>query len=166
MFYVTEMERHNLPVLMAVVLGVILWIRGDRWVFVLLLIVLAFSDFTTLILKKTFVRPRPCHALEGIRLLVGCGSSYSFPSAHAANIFSTMGLLSLNYHRCAPFLITIAFLVAYSRIYMGVHYPFDVVSGMVLGSAYALVFFKLQKRFIPRVDKYLCRKFKGSLGEK
>lgn len=106
--------------------------KGKKTALIILLVILI-SDQSANLLKYMFHRERPCNALAGIRLLVGCGDSYSFPSNHAANIFASMIYLSYNYRKLSPVFIAIAVLVAYSRVYVGVHYPVDVLGAALLG---------------------------------
>jgi undecaprenyl-diphosphatase len=94
------------------------------------------------ILKILVARPRPCQALEGVRLLVNCPSSFSLPSSHAVTSFAfavplfilTRPFLPLAW-RLAPFVLAAA--VAFSRPYLGVHYPSDILAGALLGAAVA-----------------------------
>jgi len=94
------------------------------------------------LLKMLIARPRPCHVLEGVRLLVNCSASFSLPSSHAVTSFAyavplfvlTRPFLPIAW-RLAPVLL--AALVAFSRPYLGVHYPSDVVAGALLGTAVA-----------------------------
>jgi undecaprenyl-diphosphatase len=90
--------------------------------------------------KEVFMRLRPCHQpdlQDNIRTIVGCGGQYGFVSSHAAN---SMGLVSLLFFTYKPMprwlgaiLIAYTIFVMYSRIYLGVHYPFDILGGAVLG---------------------------------
>jgi membrane-associated phospholipid phosphatase len=107
---------------------------------------LLLSDWTSNILKHYFGRIRPCNALEGVRMLVGCGKSFSMPSGHAVNAFSFMTpFLFMVRSRLKYIFPVIAVLVAFSRMYVGVHYPSDVLAGGLLGSFLAvcmIVFYK------------------------
>jgi undecaprenyl-diphosphatase len=88
------------------------------------------------VLKKIFARPRPCAPeafVEGGRFLIGMYRSLSFPSSHAMNMFSVATLLFCFYPKRAPYFFSFAALIAYSRVYCGVHYPADVLGGAIFG---------------------------------
>lgn len=110
--------------------------KGRRVAIVVLLVVLI-GDLISGLLKDIFQRIRPCDALTGVRLLVGCGDSYSFPSNHAMNVFGGAIYLSYAYPRYLALFIFVAGLVSYSRVYLGVHYPLDVIGGGVFGVLWA-----------------------------
>lgn len=89
--------------------------------------------------KEVFVRYRPCHNLE-IQHLVHlvknhCGGQYGFVSSHAANTFGLASFLCLLFsnNKLGLGLFIWAMAVAYSRIYLGVHYPADILGGALLG---------------------------------
>jgi len=86
-----------------------------------------------ILVKHLLGRLRPCHALENVRLLIECNKSFSFPSIHAATSFAMAFIISYFYTPATVPALIAAFLVAFSRIYVGVHYPSDVIAGAVWG---------------------------------
>jgi undecaprenyl-diphosphatase len=112
-----------------------------KFLIILLFIIVAISltDQIALLIKNTTDRLRPCHepSLQGLVHIVEgkCGGMYSFVSSHAANSFN-VALLSLMFIKkrwYSVFIIMWASAVSYSRIYLGVHYPGDVLCGALLG---------------------------------
>ncbi|HOW41033.1 MAG TPA: phosphatase PAP2 family protein [Bacteroidales bacterium] len=99
--------------------------------------------------KNTFQRLRPCHepALEGLVHLVKgqCGGLYGFVSSHATNSFfvAVFSLLFIRRRWYTVSLIMWALIVGYSRIYLGVHYPGDVLCGSLLGAFIGWLVYKL-----------------------
>ena len=88
------------------------------------------------ILKPTFARKRPCYEYTDVRLVQdGCGSEFGFPSNHAANAMAAAVVtgLTARRRRLGLVLMSIATAVGFSRIYLGVHFPGDVLAGFVLG---------------------------------
>jgi undecaprenyl-diphosphatase len=128
--------------------------RPFAWMFLLLSIVcFAVADFSSAsILKPYFMRPRPCHeeSLQAIiRPLVSCGGHYSFPSSHATNHFALASFwffaLAHLQHRKWYILWLWAFVIIYAQIYVGKHYPLDVIAGGLWGLCIGLsafVFFR------------------------
>lgn len=105
-----------------------------------LIIAVALTDQTALLIKNTVERLRPCHepALQGLVHIVNgeCGGTFGFVSSHAANSFN-VALVSLLFIRKKWYSVSIliwAAAISYSRIYLGVHYPFDVICGALLGA--------------------------------
>jgi len=117
--------------------------KKEIWSFLFIsLIAVALADGSGHVLKDIIARQRPCNALTDINLLVGCGHSYSMPSNHASNAFAfAMTFFLLRKNIIGYLSLAAAALIGFSRIYVGVHYPFDVLAGMLLGagSAYAAI---------------------------
>jgi undecaprenyl-diphosphatase len=91
-------------------------------------------------MKDAVARVRPCRAIDGIRLVLPCPKSYSMPSGHAISSFAfaaPLYYLTRDYvlllGRIYPLIL--AALIAFSRVYLGVHYPADVIVGAILGTA-------------------------------
>ncbi|MGB4774751.1 MAG: phosphatase PAP2 family protein [Daejeonella sp.] len=102
----------------------------------------AITDYLSAsIIKPAVARLRPCNDPQiktGVHSLIHCGSGYSFPSAHAANHFAlALFLIRVFYRRwkaVLPLALLWAFLISFAQVYVGVHYPFDVMGGAVIGS--------------------------------
>jgi undecaprenyl-diphosphatase len=109
------------------------------WTIALAVISFLLADWMSNELKQVINRLRPCHALEGVRLLGGCTQSTSMPSGHSTNSFAyavPLFFMTRNYIKFAwrlyPLILAAA--VAYSRPYLGVHYPGDIAAGALLGT--------------------------------
>jgi undecaprenyl-diphosphatase len=139
----------------AVVLLLIFGKARLRWVVLFSVLVLIVTDQVSAgLLKPMIGRLRPCHVLENINLLVGCGGGKSMPSSHAANAFGQAVLFSVMYRRWAWPSLILAALVALSRVFVGVHYPFDVLVGSIIGAVVG--YFAAWSAL-----KYLERRLKG-----
>jgi undecaprenyl-diphosphatase len=102
------------------------------------------AEWVEAVVKNAVARERPCRAIDGIRLIVGCPKSYSLPSGHAISSFACavpLSILSREYMmmqwRLYP--LALASAIAFSRIYLGVHYPTDVLAGAILGAGIGML---------------------------
>lgn len=85
------------------------------------------------IIKNIVRRIRPCNKHNNFSLLISRPLSYSFPSGHTLSSFAASEMLSINYPKYRFIFMAIAFLIALSRIYLYVHYPTDIMAGIILG---------------------------------
>lgn len=85
------------------------------------------------ILKNVVKRTRPSEAIAAWNLLIAKPLSYSFPSGHTTSSFAVAGVLAKYFKRYAFGFLGLASLIGFSRVYLYVHYPTDVLAGMVLG---------------------------------
>jgi undecaprenyl-diphosphatase len=139
--FATDAGNFTLPFVVAAI--VIVWVgrvRGLRFLVLAVVSVVVADAIGTHIFKYSFLRARPCIVLGDVRLLVGCTNLPSFPSNHAVNTSVLATLTSLYMPRLWLPATALAILVGYSRVYVGVHYPLDVLAGSVLGIVVALAF--------------------------
>lgn len=106
----------------------------------IVLLIVASDQLSSQFLKNIFDRIRPCNALEDINVLVHCSRSFSFPSSHAVNNFAVAFYFYRLYPKLKWILFTVAFLVALSRPYVGVHYPSDILAGAFIGMFVGFIF--------------------------
>jgi undecaprenyl-diphosphatase len=132
------------------------WIRfisklGDGWIWILLggaiflldsnggivLLQMAMAIGTELliykIVKEMCSRKRPFDLLKSVTCIINPYDRYSFPSGHTATAFAVVATAGLHYDLLFMPLLLLAFLIGFSRVYAGVHYPSDVVAGALLG---------------------------------
>jgi undecaprenyl-diphosphatase len=134
--------------------------------FVVLILVIALavtmSDQISVLIKNSVHRLRPCHQpeLEGLVHLVKgyCGGLFGFVSSHASNSFmvATLCILMIRRRWFTWAMIFWAVIICYSRIYLGVHYPGDVICGSLLGIIVGWVIYRLYQY----IDKTLLPKWK------
>ncbi len=110
---------------------------------------MAASGIITQILKKIFARPRPLAVLTSVHTFGNAFKCSSFPSGHATTIFAAATILAFSYKKFAPFFYLLAFAVSYSRVYLGMHWPSDVIAGGIIGYATSKLFLKY---FNPRIN--------------
>ncbi len=142
--FITHQSNWIIPILVLWLGMLVIGGKRARIAAILLLLTVATTDPVCFrILKPGFKRIRPSRSLEDVRLLVKRGGKYGFPSNHAANITGAMAILIYFFRKYKYYFATIAGLISFSRIYVGVHYPFDVFFGILIGVLFAFIWITL-----------------------
>lgn len=145
-------KRSHIPLMLVLIYLLFKHLSLKKFILSLIIIsaMAAFTDQITNLAKHFFKRPRPCLVPDleaSIRYIAKRCSKYSFFSGHSSNsmaIATLLGLLLKPKFPKALFLLLIwAFMMGYSRIYVGVHYPGDVLTGFSVGILSGLIFYKL-----------------------
>lgn len=120
-----------------------------RLALMIALVVILSDQISSHLIKPMYGRQRPCCSTTiEKRLLVGCTKSKSFPSSHATNSASVAGFVWLEAGWAIGLPLTLmSIIIAYSRVYVGVHYPLDVFAGFLLGWAVALLVWYISRKF-------------------
>ncbi len=143
------------PALYAVPL-LFMWFRGGdsaKKAALLSLATMAIALLVSQLIGHVYFRPRPYDAHPGgVNLLISKSSDPSFPSDHATFSFAIAGVILLEDRRWGIASIAFGALVAFSRVFVGIHYPLDVAGGAVLGMAAAVVMWQLRKFFDPLLN--------------
>ena len=139
-------EKYLVPIVILLFLITIIYDKPNRLKLLFLIpIAIILVDQTGLFIKNFFLRPRPWVTLEStiIHLLVTPhGANLSFPSNHAANSAVLATIFSAIYYNVRFIFWGIAITVMLSRVYIGVHYPIDILFGCILGAIYGVLLIK------------------------
>lgn len=159
--YATDFDKWRAVVVLVWCALVLFGKTKGRWAALMMIPVIVASDqISSSIIKPLVGRVRPCEVLGNVHLWYGpegwittpaevsrsYKSSFSFPSSHAVNITASMLFLGLVYRRSLVPLLAVAFVVSFSRIYIGVHWPSDVVGGVALGALIAWAAYAIYRR--------------------
>ncbi|CAN5846388.1 phosphatase PAP2 family protein [soil metagenome] len=144
----------------------LLWKRFGKQTIMIAGMIIALTilcDQSANLLKTNVKRLRPCHdpaITEQVITPVGCGGNYGFVSSHASNTFGlatflwlitgiTKGFRPVKKRWTWSLLFSWSLLICWSRIYVGVHFPFDLLVGCLIGAFWGIILFLLYEKFIP-----------------
>ena len=152
-FFILSDKMVWIPFYLLLLFLVIRNYKSKSWLILLLtaLLILVSDQFASGLVKNLFMRYRPSHNLligNKLHLVNGyCGGQYGFISSHASNTFALATFIGLlfkdKWPRLSIVLIAWASIVSFSRIYLGVHYPADVIGGGLAGLTFGWIFYKL-----------------------
>ncbi len=106
----------------------------------LIILIITTDQFSSFFLKNLIGRVRPCNIFIDLNVLVTCTESYSFPSSHAVNNFAAAMFFSRLYPKLKWSFFAVAVLQAFSRPYVGVHYPSDAIGGALIGLFFGYIY--------------------------
>lgn len=127
------------------------WAAGadmGRGMFILTIMFVYPTLVVNYIVKVSVGRERPAAADPRLKPLVGVPSSKSFPSSHAAMSFAAATAMTYYYPALAPVFYLLALVMSWSRVYLGVHYPSDILAGMAVGLAFSLFWWQALIRWV------------------
>jgi undecaprenyl-diphosphatase len=142
-FFSTITNVGNWYIVYAVLWGISFFKGGikGKIAAILVIILIMFSDQTGYhFLKEMIQRTRPCKMLTDAITPLGCTGSYSFPSNHALNNFAAATFYSRLYPDLRWVLFITATLISISRVYLGLHYPSDILGGAAIGIIFGYIF--------------------------
>lgn len=153
MEYITGREMW-IPLYVALAIWLIFKQKQDAlWSIIYIILSVALADqLTSGLMKPFFERLRPCHdpAISHLVYTVaGCGGKYGFASSHASTTFAlalSVSLLHAGRKQLALLLFSWASIISYSRIYVGVHYPGDLLTGAIVGVIIAAILYQVGVR--------------------
>lgn len=128
-------------------------VNQKQFLFALVFIALmiTFSDQTINLIKNNIQRLRPCNdeELTGLIRIVKDSETFSYFSGHAANSMAAMMFLFLifrQHYKYSYLIFLYPLIFAYSRIYLGLHFPLDIISGYIFGSLVGILFYSIYKK--------------------
>lgn len=157
------------PMYIMIIFSIIKGQKLQSWITILAVIVLVVlcDQISTEVFKYGFERFRPTHdpvLKDFVKIVNGYrGGKYGFVSSHATNTMGIAVLFSLLFRNrvFSIFIISWCLIVSYSRIYLGVHYPGDIIGGLCLGSLLGFLVYKIYALLIPRVARLTYFNKKG-----
>lgn len=153
-FFVTYSRLGNTGEIWIAIIILLLFFKKTRKLAILMAISLAIEFvLNDLVLKPLIARPRPFEVYE-VALILEAPTSYAFPSGHSASAFAVVMVAYFRNHEFKVPLIIMAAIMAFSRLYLFVHWPTDVLAGILFGTLIAYLVVKLVPRYVPALSDH------------
>jgi membrane-associated phospholipid phosphatase len=162
-----------MPVITSVKYWIPLYVVGILWLLymrtrnsikcaIVLLIGILISDpLNSRVIKEIVNRERPCNTMTDVNLRIPKPGGKSFPSSHAVNNAMAAIILIRYFPSLRYYVILLAFIIGFSRVYVGAHYPFDILGGFIIGTILGLVFCSIadfiDSRFFQKYERPIVR---------
>lgn len=141
-----------------IILFLILIVKGGRIgriaAVAIILLIITTDQFNSFFLKNLVGRIRPCNIYSDLNVLVTCTESFSFPSSHAVNNFGAAIFFTKIFPKYKWSVFSVAILMAFSRPYVGIHYPSDVIGGALIGMIFGYIFAFI----VIKIDSFISMK--------
>ena len=134
-------------------LFMLLFVKDKRCGIAMALALIVNLVICNLVLKNVFLRERPCWLDPSIRLLIESPKDFSFPSGHTSGAFSASIAMWLYQKKWGSASLVLAAAIAFSRMYLFVHYPTDILGGIIVGVFDAWLIYTLVNKWLPNWKK-------------
>ena len=111
-----------------------------------------------IVLKNLIARPRPCWTYPEMVQLVHNPSSYSFPSGHTTSAFAVAFTVFSQHKKLGKVIIVMAAIMAFTRLYVFVHFPTDIYGGILVAAAITTFVCFMEKKISPKITEFLQKR--------
>ena len=111
-----------------------------------------------IVLKNLIARPRPCWTYPEMVQLVHNPSSYSFPSGHTTSAFAVAFTVFSQHKKLGKVIIVMAAIMAFTRLYVFVHFPTDIYGGILVAAAITTFVCFMEKKISPRITEFIQKR--------
>lgn len=150
---ITIQNVWGIPILLIAIIGIIIGDKKTKFIMIGMILAVGLGDhISSGIIKPLVGQLRPCKELAELQLRINCGGKFGFMSGHATGTMVMATWFGYHYKKWMLYFVAFALVISFSRVYVGVHWPSDVLGGMILGFAVSRVFIYVWNRYlIPKI---------------
>ena len=146
---ITEQNFWGIPIVLVAITGIVIGDKKTKFIMLGMILAVGLGDhISSGIIKPLVGQLRPCKELAELYLRINCGGKFGFVSGHATGTMIMATWFGYHYKKWMLYFIAFALVVSFSRIYVGVHWPSDVLGGIILGFAVSSGFIYVWKRYL------------------